>query len=78
MCMSSGGECRVLVEVVASYTLEEEQQLIASTTSALEAIDRFTGGRAADIFTGLAHKDWRRRCRERRKSSRRRKSGVAQ
>lgn len=53
MCMSSGGECRILVEVMASYSPEEEQQLIASTTGALEAIDRFTGGRAADIFTGL-------------------------
>jgi len=53
MCMSSGGECRVLVEVMAGYSPEEEQQLIASITSALEAIDQFTGGRAADIFTGL-------------------------
>lgn len=53
MCMSSGGECRVLVEVMPGYSQEEEQQLIASTTSALEAIDRFTGSRAADIFTGL-------------------------
>lgn len=53
MCMSSGGECRVLVEVMAGYSPEEEQQLISSTTSVLEAIDRFTGGRAADIFTGL-------------------------
>lgn len=53
MCMSSGGECRVLVEVMAGYSPKEEQQLIASTTGALEAIDRFTGGRAADIFTGL-------------------------
>ncbi len=53
MCMSSGGECRVLVEVMPGYTPEEEQQLIASTTSALEAIDHFTGGKAADIFTGM-------------------------
>lgn len=53
MCMSSGGECRVLVEVMEGYTPEEEQQLIASTTSALEAIDQYTGGKAADIFTGL-------------------------
>lgn len=51
--MSSGGECRVLVEIMPGYTPEEEQQLIASTTGALEAIDRFTGGRATDIFTGL-------------------------
>lgn len=53
MCMSSGGECRVLVEVAAGYSPEEEQQLIASTTSALQAIDRYTGGRATEIFTGL-------------------------
>ncbi len=53
MCMSSAGECRVLVEVMPGYSPEEEQQLIASTTGALEAIDRFTGGRATDIFTGL-------------------------
>lgn len=53
MCMSSGGECRVLVEVVTGYSPEEERQLIASTASAFRAIDRFTGGRAADIFTGL-------------------------
>lgn len=53
MCMSSGGECRILVEVMAGYSSEEEQLLIASTTSALEAIDHFTGGKAADIFTGL-------------------------
>lgn len=53
ICMSSGGECSTLVEIAAGYSPEEEQQLIASTTSALEAVDRFTGGRAADIFTGL-------------------------
>lgn len=53
MCMSSGGECRVLVEVMPGYSPEEEQQLIASTTGALQAIDQFTGGKAADIFTGL-------------------------
>ncbi len=53
MCMSSGGECRVLVEVMAGYSPEEEQQLIESTTSALQAIERFTDGRAANIFTGL-------------------------
>jgi hypothetical protein len=53
MCMSSHGECRVLIEVMQGYSPEEEQQLIQSTTGALEAIDRFTGGRAADIFTGL-------------------------
>lgn len=53
VCMSSGGECRVLVEVMAGYSTEEEQQLITSTTGALEAIDRFTDGIAADIFTGL-------------------------
>lgn len=53
MCMSSGGECRVTVEVVAGYSPEEEQRIITSTTSALEAINHFTGGRAADIFTGL-------------------------
>lgn len=53
MCMSSGGECRVLVEVTPGYTTEEERQLLHSTRSALEAIDRFTDGKAADIFTGL-------------------------
>lgn len=53
MCMSSGDECRILVEIVADYSPEEEQQLIASTASALEAIDRFTDGKATDIFTGL-------------------------
>ena len=53
MCMSSGGECRILVEVIPGYSPEEEQQLIASTTSALQAIDQFTDGKAADIFTGL-------------------------
>ena len=53
MCMSSDGECRVLVEIMPGYTPEEEQQLISSTTSALEAVDHFTGGRAVDIFTGL-------------------------
>lgn len=53
MCLSSGGECRVLVEVVSGYSPEEEQQLIASTAGALEAIDRFTNGKAADIFAGL-------------------------
>lgn len=53
MCMSSGGECRVLVEVMLGYSPEEERQLIASTTGALQAIDQFTGGKAADIFTGL-------------------------
>lgn len=53
VCMSSGDECRVLVEVAPGYSPEEERQLIASTTSALQAIDKFTGGRAADIFTGL-------------------------
>ena len=53
MCMSSGGECKVLVEVMPGYSPEEEQQLIESTTRALEAVDQFTGGRAAEIFTGL-------------------------
>ena len=53
MCMSSGGECRVLVEVMPGYSPEEEQQLIDSTTGALQAIDQYTGGKAADIFTGL-------------------------
>ncbi len=53
MCMSSGGECRILVEVMPGYSPEEEQQLMTSTSRALEAIDQFTGGRAADIFTGL-------------------------
>lgn len=53
MCMGSNGECRVLVEVMPGYSPEEEQQLIASTTGALQAIDQFTGGKAADIFTGL-------------------------
>ncbi|MDZ7786187.1 MAG: hypothetical protein U5L95_03640 [Candidatus Saccharibacteria bacterium] len=53
MCMSSEGECRVLVEIMSGYTPEEQQQLTGSTTGALEAIDRFTDGKAADIFTGL-------------------------
>ncbi len=53
MCLSSGGDCRVLVEVMSGYTPEEEQQLIQSTTGALEAINRFTDGKAGDIFAGL-------------------------
>lgn len=53
VCLTSSGECRILVEVAESYTPDEEQQIITSTTSALEAIDQFTGGKAGDIFKGL-------------------------
>lgn len=53
MCMSSGGECRVFVEVMPGYSPEEEQRLIESTTWALEAVDQFTGGGVTEIFTGL-------------------------
>ncbi len=53
MCMSSGGVCRVLVEVMPGYSPEEQQQLIESTTRALEAVNQLTSGRAAEIFTGL-------------------------
>lgn len=53
ICMSSAGECHILVDVMPGYSPEEEQQLIASTTRALEAIDLYTNGKATDIFTGL-------------------------
>ncbi len=53
VCMSNNGECRILVEVSAGYTPEEEQQLIKSTTDALDAVNKFTDGRAAEIFSGL-------------------------
>lgn len=53
MCMSSDGECRILVEVAAGFTSDEEQQFLRSTTEALETLDRYVNGRATDIFAGL-------------------------
>lgn len=53
MCMTSGSKCKVLVEIMAGYSIEEEQQLIASTTNALQAINQFTNGKATDIFADL-------------------------
>lgn len=56
MCLSSGGECRVLVEIKSAefgYAPEEEKRLLQASAEALEAIDHLADGKAADLFAGL-------------------------
>jgi hypothetical protein len=53
ICMTHGGACALLVEVMDGYTPEEEQQLIDSTVRALEAIDRLTQDKTGEIFRDL-------------------------
>lgn len=53
LCTAKDGECRILAEIAADYSPEQQQQFVELVTASLEAIDRFVGGHAADIFAGL-------------------------
>ena len=56
MCLSSGGECRVLAEIKSAefgYTPEEERRLLQASVEALGAIDHLADGKATDLFAGL-------------------------
>ncbi|MFY9228191.1 MAG: hypothetical protein WAO28_02590 [Candidatus Microsaccharimonas sp.] len=53
ICVSSSGECKILVEITPGYTAEEEMLITQSTENALQAIDRLLGGKSGDIFAGL-------------------------
>lgn len=53
ICVSSGGECKILVEITPGYTAEEEALITQSTENALQAIDSLLDGKLGDIFVGL-------------------------